>query len=53
LNICKQIIDKLEGTINYRSSLAGETIFFFRVPCREVEGEELVEEESREYEEQG
>ena len=42
LSICKQIIEKLEGKINYRSSLTGETIFFFRVPCREVEGEELV-----------
>ena len=37
LSVCKKILDKLEGTINYRSSLAGETIFYFRVPCRTVE----------------
>jgi K+-sensing histidine kinase KdpD len=53
LSICKKIIEKLDGTINYRFSLAGETIFFFRVPCREVEGEERVEEESKEHKEQG
>ena len=38
LSVCKKILDKLEGTINYRSSLAGETIFYFRLPCRTAEG---------------
>ena len=39
------ILDKLDGTINYKSSLADETIFFFRVPCRAIV-EEPPEEET-------
>jgi signal transduction histidine kinase len=33
LHISKQIIEQLNGSINYRSNIAGETIFEFDLPC--------------------
>ena len=48
LILCKQILDKLGGVINFKSSLADETIFYFKVPCRKPNEETIHDEEKKE-----